>query len=130
MQLHGQQIIGSETSAQNTATFAGVNPAAGQDLEPQFHEATPQEVDRAVTLADQAFNEYRRTSPETKAKLLEAIADQVMELGDALLERANAETGLPMGRVTGERGRAVSRHSRTRSRHPRRHLRRCPPVRR
>ena len=30
-----------------------------------------------------------------------------MALGDALLERAHAETGLPMARVTGERGRAI-----------------------
>ena len=36
-----------------------------------------------------------------------AIADQILALGDELLERGHAESGLPLARLTGERGRTV-----------------------
>jgi len=108
MQLHGKQIIGSHTSSENDHTYTGFNPAIGQAMDTKFHQGTIGEVDRALKLANEVFNEYRRTTVEQRATFLEAIADQVMELGDALLEQASAETGLPMGRCTGERGRAVN----------------------
>ena len=37
----------------------------------------------------------------------DAIADEIVALGDALIERAHAETGLPVARLQGERGRTV-----------------------
>uniref|UniRef100_UPI001D11681F aldehyde dehydrogenase family protein n=1 Tax=Raoultella sp. 18093 TaxID=2681425 RepID=UPI001D11681F len=64
-------------------------------------------VDRAAGLAAAAFDEYRALPLARRAAFLEAIADQIMALGDALLERAHSETGLPMARLTGERGRTV-----------------------
>ena len=45
---------------------------------------------------------------EDRAQLLDAIADQIMALGDELLKRAHKETGLPMARLTAERARAVN----------------------
>ena len=38
---------------------------------------------------------------------MEAIADNIVAIGDELLARAHAETGLPMARLTGERARTV-----------------------
>ncbi|MEX2502448.1 MAG: aldehyde dehydrogenase (NADP(+)), partial [Trueperaceae bacterium] len=38
---------------------------------------------------------------------LEAIAEQIEALGPALIERASAESGLPTGRIEGERGRTT-----------------------
>ncbi|HRE05655.1 MAG TPA: aldehyde dehydrogenase family protein, partial [Opitutaceae bacterium] len=40
-----------------------------------------------------------------RARLLEAMAAEIEALGDTLLQRAHAETGLPLVRLTGERGR-------------------------
>lgn len=39
---------------------------------------------------------------------MEAIADAILDLGDSLLERAHQESGLPLARLTGERGRTVN----------------------
>ncbi|MBI1375428.1 MAG: aldehyde dehydrogenase family protein [Phycisphaera sp.] len=107
MQLHGEQIIGGETSLEGKRVFTAVNPATGQALEPEFRDATVGEVDRAMRLAEASFDELRGKSPEQRAALLDAIADEIEALGEPLLERMNAETGLPMGRCTGERGRTV-----------------------
>ncbi|MES1196697.1 MAG: aldehyde dehydrogenase (NADP(+)), partial [Steroidobacter sp.] len=56
----------------------------------------------------EAFDTYRNLDGETRARFLETIADNIMGLGDELLERAHAETGLPLARLTGERGRTVN----------------------
>lgn len=107
MPLHANHFIGSALSAESDFTFTAKNPATGETLEPVFPEADTTEIDLAMTLAEQAFLEFRNTTPEQRAQLLDAIADEILALGDELLERAHAESGLPMGRCTGERGRAV-----------------------
>ena len=88
------------------ASFHGFNPA-NQTLEPAFISATPADLERACAAADAAFDLYRETSPEQRATFLEAIAAQILALGDTLIERAVAESGLPRGRIEGERGRTV-----------------------
>ncbi len=107
MQLHGQQILGHTTHAEGDNVFPAINPTTSEALDTSFHEATAAEVDQAVRLADASFDTLRSASAEQRADLLDAIADQIMELGDELLERTSPETGLPMGRCTAERGRTV-----------------------
>src|SRR5690606_6242012 len=68
-------------------------------------EASEQEASRAMEAAAAAFAAYRRTSPEVRAAFLEQIAASIEALGDALVNRAVAETGLPPARIAGERGR-------------------------
>ena len=58
-------------------------------------------------MAAAAFDRYRTLPLARRAAFLEAIADNIMALGDTLLNRAHAETGLPLARLTGERGRTV-----------------------
>jgi NADP-dependent aldehyde dehydrogenase len=107
MELTGKQLIAGEPTASNDTTFSAQNPNDSTTLEPAFHEATGEEIDRAMRAAAAAFDAFRARSAEDRAALLDAIADEVEALGDALLERAHAETGLPMPRLTGERGRAT-----------------------
>jgi len=106
--LHGNHFIGGEpVSDPAAAAFQASNPATGETLAPGFRDATAAEIDRAMTLAEGAFDAYRALPAEQRAGFLEAIADQVEALGDELLERAHAETALPMARLTGERARAT-----------------------
>ena len=49
-----------------------------------------------------AFSIYRACSGAERAKLLETIAAEIEALGDALIQRASAETGLPLARITGD----------------------------
>ena len=62
---------------------------------------------QACELAAKAFSEYRKKSGVEKAKFLEQIALEIEALGDELLTRAQAESGLPLARLTGERGRTT-----------------------
>ena len=90
-----------------TDSFQGINPATGQPLPGQFNEATTQEVAQACEKAAVAFLEYRKKSGAEKANFLEKIADEIDAIGDELLQRAQAESGLPLPRLTGERGRTT-----------------------
>jgi alpha-ketoglutaric semialdehyde dehydrogenase len=105
--LNGQQRIGNEQSADSTESFQGHNPATGESLATAFYEASEHEIDRALQLAACAFTTFRSTSPDQRAAFLDAIADEVEAIGDELLELAHSETGLPLPRLTGERGRAT-----------------------
>lgn len=105
--MTGKNIIGASLSGEGSEIFYAENPATGQSLEPGFHEATEQEINKAIEKAVEAFQRYRNTSGKDKATFLEAIADEIVALGDALIKRCMEETGLPEARLTGERGRTV-----------------------
>jgi NADP-dependent aldehyde dehydrogenase len=108
MKLHGKHIIGNSTSSSGAGEFRAFDPAAGQPLDPVFHEATTDEINRACELAAQAFDPYRRLSSDERATFLEHIAGELLAEGDELIARAQAETGLLNDRLTGERGRTVN----------------------
>ena len=101
-----KQIIGFETSAEASETISSINRLTGEKMA-SFSVATITEVDRAVEKATAAFQIYRKISGVKKAAFLEAIADEIIGLGDKLITVCCAESGLPKGRIEGERGRTV-----------------------
>jgi NADP-dependent aldehyde dehydrogenase len=100
-------FIGSRSVRGTNGEIRGVNPATGETLEPGFGGATLSDLDDACRLAWEAFDPYRNAEPETRARFLEAIAQNILDLGDELIERVMAESGLPRPRLEGERGRTV-----------------------
>jgi alpha-ketoglutaric semialdehyde dehydrogenase len=106
--LTGEHFIGKHRSREAGGSFSGVDPTTGTTLEPVYGDATDNEVQTAVTLAQSAFTEYRDTSVQQRARFLEAAAEQIVLLGDTLVSRCCAETGLPEGRIRGERGRTMN----------------------
>lgn len=107
-QLHGRNLIAGEPTAEGEGRFRGHDPAAGQPLEPEFAEATAEEVARACAAAAAAAYAYAAREPEDRAAFLEAIAEEIEALGDGLIERTTAETALPAARLQGERGRTCN----------------------
>src|SRR5688572_33188504 len=105
MTIHGRSLIAGHYSTSAGRTFQPVSPLDSKELEPTFHEATIEEVDHALRQAEEAFGTYRKTKAIERAAFLEAIAEEIVALGDALLERCHRETGLPLDRLTGERAR-------------------------
>ncbi len=108
MYLSGELLLGAARVAGGAGTVRAMNPATGEWLEPQFTLASQADVARACALAGAAFDVYRETAPEARAAFLEAIASQIEALGDALIERAMAESALPRPRLEGERGRTCN----------------------
>ncbi len=107
MSILGKNYIGFSQSAENSKTFQSYVPVSDSHLPEEFHPATPEEVERTMQLAEQAFDEYAALPAAQRADFLVAITEEIMAMGDELLERAHQETGLPMGRLQGERGRTV-----------------------
>ena len=66
-----------------------------------------QAADVALREADAAFVVFRAAPAETRARLLEEIAEGILGLGDDLLATADRETGLGLPRLQGERARTV-----------------------
>jgi NADP-dependent aldehyde dehydrogenase len=108
MMITGEMLIGATAVRGADATLRAFDPARNADLEPAFGGGGAAEVARACELADAAFDPYRHAPLETRAHFLEAIADNIIELGDALVERAQAESALPKARLEGERARTVA----------------------
>lgn len=105
MTLEGSLLIGQQAVRGTGAAMHAVNPATGETLEPSYSGATQVDVERACELAWRAFETYRETLLEERAKFLETVADEIEAIGDELIERAMAESGLPQARIQGERGR-------------------------
>jgi alpha-ketoglutaric semialdehyde dehydrogenase len=107
MKITGEMLIGKSAVRGSESALRAVNPSLGTELEPSFGGGGGSEVDRACSLAQEAFDPYRETGLELRAHFLETIGQGIIGLGETLIERACAETGLPKARIEGERARTV-----------------------
>src|ERR1700682_4688438 len=107
MKITGTMLIGKSEVMGTHGSVRAFNPAADIYLDPSFGVGGEEDVDRACTLADQSFDSFRETSLAERARFLRRIGQGILNLGDALIDRAHAETSLPKGRLEGERGRTV-----------------------
>ncbi|MCE9662054.1 aldehyde dehydrogenase (NADP(+)) [Halomonas sp. M5N1S17] len=105
MRLTGQLLIGKSPVTGSKAVINAINPATGETLEPGYAGGGTDEVEQASELAWAAFDTYRETALEVRASFLETIASEIEALGDELIQRCMLETGLPLARLEGERGR-------------------------
>src|ERR1700685_2659930 len=105
MKLTGRSIVGFQSSAATQEFFHATNPISGEHLEPGFFAASPEEVDRAVSLAHEAFETYDRTPARDRGVFLRTIAANIESIAEELVERAEQETALPKTRLQGETAR-------------------------
>lgn len=104
--IDGALLIGAQ-AVQTADRFTAIDPATDAELPIRFSSATPDDAAQAAALAAAAFPSYAATDPETRAAFLEAAGEAILGIGDDLITRAMAETGLPRARLEGERGRTV-----------------------
>jgi NADP-dependent aldehyde dehydrogenase len=105
--ITGELLIDGGARAGSAGAILAVDPSTGDTLPVTFGGATATDLDEACALAAAAFGPYRATSPEARAVFLETVAARIEAIGDDLIVRALAETGLPRPRLEGERGRTV-----------------------
>ncbi|GAB3279619.1 aldehyde dehydrogenase (NADP(+)) [Parasphingorhabdus pacifica] len=103
----GRMLIAGKPVFGAGEQIRAVNPNTGAELAPAFGHGSRSEVERACAQAQEAFATYRNTTNDQRARFLETIADNIEAIGEALIERAKAESGLPTGRITGECGRTT-----------------------
>lgn len=103
--LKGMHCIAGEWVDGDGITFQN-EPVYG---EPEtFSMGTVGLIDRAARAAEEAFPSYSALSRTERAAFLRRIADEIDAIGDELTPMVQKETGLPEGRVIGERGRTVN----------------------
>lgn len=108
MELHGKHLIAGDVVAAGTETFFAYDARSGAQLEPPFFEATADEVDQALQKAEEAANQLRHATAEKIAEFLMAVRDEILAVGDELINRAASEAGLPTARLQGERDRTTN----------------------
>ncbi|MDH3244948.1 MAG: aldehyde dehydrogenase (NADP(+)), partial [Saprospiraceae bacterium] len=109
MILTGSQLIGFSESRQGQESYHSISPQDNTVItDVEFVDATGEEINRAVQLAESAFDGYRSLTKEQRADFLDAIADQILSIGDQLISKCHSETALPEGRLIGERGRTMN----------------------
>lgn len=106
--MKGFNIIGKRISAQGPSDLDSYNPTLMRNEGDSYHSATTEEAEEALQKAQAAASEYRQWTGKQKALLLRTIAQNIEELGTALVDMVMAESGLPKGRVEGERGRTCN----------------------
>ncbi len=106
--ITGQNFIGNKRSSQSQKTYRTFNPKLNKENEWVFTEADMDELNEAMALAVEAFKSYQKKSGVEKARFLNAICDEILGLGDNLINVYCAETGLAEGRAKGELGRTIS----------------------
>lgn len=105
--MDGRNLTGIAYTHSGKPAFTAVNPANGTGLDGAFYPATEEVVNEAMQLAASAYPAYKNIGKDKKAAFLRAIATQIEAIGDVLIERAAAESGLPIARLQGEHGRTT-----------------------
>ena len=107
MPITGDLLIGSQSRRGEGSAQKAINPTTGETMVPEFTAGTARDVTDACRLAGEAFDEFRALPLERRAAFLDGVAQAILDLGEELVERVIAESGLLRGRVEGERNRTV-----------------------
>jgi NADP-dependent aldehyde dehydrogenase len=94
--IKGYSLVAGKWSEEGPVFYA-VEQASGRKFETAFHEAGTNDISEACAAAQSTFHGFA-SHHQLRVLLLRAIADELGELGelgDELIERASAETGLP-----------------------------------
>jgi alpha-ketoglutaric semialdehyde dehydrogenase len=102
MSLNTKSLIGSDRLPDGDDVFYAIDPRLDEDIEPAFAEATKDQVDRACSLAAQAYDSYARTTPADRATFLHSIAGNLEDSAEEIIARTQQETGLDANRLSSE----------------------------
>lgn len=108
MLVQGHMFVAGKAHHGLGDSFHAIEAATGATMEPEFRTASAAQTDAALAAALAAAPAMAQSAPASRAGLLDAMAQAILDLGDSLIERAMAETGLPRPRLEGERMRTVN----------------------
>ncbi len=103
--LSGKSLIGSQEASGTSDAFFAIDPVTGLNLQPAFVSASTEDVERAVSLAAEAFHTFSRITGVERAAFLRTSAKNIEVISTEVIARAAQETALPQPRLQGEIGR-------------------------
>ncbi|MBT6956901.1 MAG: aldehyde dehydrogenase (NADP(+)) [Opitutae bacterium] len=109
MNIRGKNLVAGKLENGKTGKpFQATNPRNGEKLDPDFHEATPDIINRAINKGLEAFKILRQTSPQKRADFLETLAAEVELRAESIIRRAQDETALGESRLKMEFERTIA----------------------
>jgi len=105
--INGNNVIAGNYVEVEGEVFKATDPSTGKQLTGDFYAADALLIEKTLNAATAAFKVYRIIAPAAKATFLRTIADKLIAVGEDLINRAVAESGLPVARITGELGRTT-----------------------
>jgi alpha-ketoglutaric semialdehyde dehydrogenase len=96
-----------EIAAEAPQKLQSIDARTGDIAAEAFYTHGVTDVAAACAAAELAFDTYRSIDNAARAAFLERIGDEIVAIGDTLIETAVRESGLPRARLEGERGRTV-----------------------
>jgi betaine-aldehyde dehydrogenase len=97
----GNVIGGESTGALSGSTYDIVNPATGE-VYAQAPMSGPDDVDRAMTAAADAFETWRDSTPADRQRMMLRIADALEQRADEFTRVECENTGKPLGLTASE----------------------------
>ncbi|MFN9705258.1 MAG: aldehyde dehydrogenase (NADP(+)), partial [Planctomycetota bacterium] len=82
MSVRGVHFVAGVAEAGDGPAFTATEPLTGAAMPPAYRDASSAQVQRACAAADAAAVPFAATPPTVRARLLRAIADGLLELGD------------------------------------------------
>lgn len=107
-QLRGRSLIVGDWVEGDNGSVTAVNPSTEESLSPEYSLVGSSQLEEATTAAEEAFPTYSALEPTKRANFLDSIADGIESRRDAIVERAQLETGLPDARLNGEVSRTAN----------------------
>jgi 2,5-dioxopentanoate dehydrogenase len=107
MQLLGTSFIGYSRSTASLPCAPARNPATGEALAPDYLAASPEETERALALAAEAFPKFAALSGTQRAVFLRSAAENIDAAVEDIVARGGLETALPEARLRGETARTT-----------------------
>lgn len=107
MEITGKNFIGDRLSGLGDERYQTFDPLQNIENKTLFISATTAELEEAVALADAAFPIYCELSDAQRASFLRAIGEEILNIGNDLIDIYCKETGLDRVRAIGERDRTL-----------------------
>ena len=108
MEITGLNFIGTTRSAKGNRSFKTFNPRLNSQNKWDFFEATSEEINEAVRLAQTAFFALKKIDPLQRATFLREIIRQLEVSKDLILTIYQLETALPLVRAEAEFRRTIN----------------------
>lgn len=106
--LNGSNIIACKESKKGKSVFNSINPKTLEKSKISFTDSTKDEIVSAAVEAKKAFEKVKKFETEKIALFLEKTSDEILNLGDQLIDIADWETSLGFARLNNERARTCN----------------------
>jgi 2,5-dioxopentanoate dehydrogenase len=104
----GKSIIGGKETSLGKVVFKSFNPLKNEDNLWNFIEATPEEVQQSLEMAQEAFSNYRNSTQKSRAEFLLQIKAELELSKESILTCYQLESGLAQVRAQGEFDRTIN----------------------